>query len=168
MTLFTNLNNVKILQEILKSFIIQRCIHVSSTINRVQSGRYRVTLKKNRPLTYEMAYKPNEIASKKSWNSWNTSNIDNGNRPMESAIEDMFIRRFMIGTWHSLFLSEILIKRHHNLVRIAGVIRQGFDPRKIYFLTGYTEELLSYYLHCPVKIEIQTIENKENIIYKYI
>lgn len=91
-----------------------------------------------------------------------------GNRPMESAVEDMFIRRFMTGTWHSLFLSEIIIKRNHNMVRIAGIIRRQFDQKKIYFLTGYTEELLSYYLHCPVKIELQSIEKKDDIIYKYI
>lgn len=94
--------------------------------------------------------------------------MDDGNRPMESAIEDVFIRRFMTGTWHSLFLSEIIIKRHHNIVRVAGIIRRGFDPRKIYFLTGYTEELLSYYLHCPVKLEIQSVDKKEDVIYKYI
>lgn len=87
---------------------------------------------------------------------------------MESAIDDMFIRRFLTGTWHYLFQSEIIIKRHHNMVRIAGVIRRNFDQKKLYFLTGYSEELLSYYLHCPVKLELQTVEKKEDVIYKYI
>lgn len=91
-----------------------------------------------------------------------------GNRPMESAIEDMVIRRFMTGTWHNLFVSEIIIKRHHNMVRIAGIIHRRFDPKKMYFLAGYTEELLSYYLHCPVKLELQSVENREDVIYKYI
>ena len=29
----------------------------------------------SKPLTYEMAYKPSDIAHKKGWNSWNTSKI---------------------------------------------------------------------------------------------
>lgn len=42
---------------------------------RVQSGRYRVTPKKDRPLTYEMANPPHYIAHRKSWNSWNTCTL---------------------------------------------------------------------------------------------
>ncbi|XP_033215155.1 28S ribosomal protein S24, mitochondrial [Belonocnema kinseyi] len=141
--------------------------HMSAIVNRVQAGRYQVTLKKNRPLTYEMAFKPHDIAHKKSWNSWNTSNIIDGNRSSETAIEDMFIRRFMAGTWHSLFLSEIIVKRQHNLIRIAGIIRLSINPRKMYFLVGYTEELLSYWLQCPVKLELQT-SKKTDVIFKYI
>ncbi|XP_001600438.1 28S ribosomal protein S24, mitochondrial isoform X1 [Nasonia vitripennis] len=166
MALLMNISNI-LLPKVGKS-AIQRCIHISAALNKVQSGRYRVTLKKNRPLTYEMAYKPSDIAHKKSWNSWNTSNIVDGNRPMESAVEDMFIRRFMTGTWHGLFVSEIIVKRHHNMVRVAGIIQRNLDQRKIYFLTGYSEELMSYYLHCPVKIELQSVEKKEEVIYKYI
>ncbi|KAL7298586.1 hypothetical protein TKK_0008357 [Trichogramma kaykai] len=165
MNVISNLSRVA---QSLEQMVLNRCIHTTSITNRVQSGRYRVTLKKNRPLTYEMAYQPCHIAHKKSWNSWNTSNIDGGNRVMETTIEDMFIRRFMTGTWHALFVSEIIIKRHHNMVRIAGIILRNLDPRKIYFLTGYSEELLSYYLHCPVKIELQTVEKREDVVYKYI
>lgn len=96
------------------------------------------------------------------------ANLEGGNRPSESVLEDMFIRKFMFGTWHRIFLSEIIIKRHHNIVRIAGIIKRNLDPKKIYFLTGYTEELLSYYLHCNVKLELVSLENPEDVIYKYI
>ncbi|XP_011505323.1 PREDICTED: 28S ribosomal protein S24, mitochondrial [Ceratosolen solmsi marchali] len=136
-------------------------------MNKSQSGRYKITNKRSRPLTYEMAKPPYEIAHKKSWNSWNTSNIINGNRPMECAVEDLFIRKFLTGTWCTLFLSEIIIKRNHNMIRIAGIVKKSYDPIKYYFLIGYTEELLSYYLHCPVKLELQSAMN-EDIIFKYI
>ncbi|KAH0946921.1 hypothetical protein HN011_008636 [Eciton burchellii] len=151
-----------------KQTLASKHFHVSAVANRVQSGRYKITLKRDRPLTYEMANPPHYIAHRKSWNSWNTSNIKDGNRPSETAIEDMFIRQFMRGTWHNLFASEVIIKRQHNIIRIAGIICRTLVPYKIYFLTGYTEELLSYWLQCPVKVELVTIDNKQETIFKYI
>lgn len=96
------------------------------------------------------------------------ANIKDGNRPSETAIEDIFIRQFMRGTWHNLFASEVIIKRQHNIIRIAGIITRSIAPTKIYFLTGYTEEFLSYWLQCPIKIELVTTNNKQDVIFKYI
>ncbi|XP_067626159.1 small ribosomal subunit protein uS3m [Eurosta solidaginis] len=148
--------------------ITSAAIHTSPVHNRVQAGRYRVTTKRNRPLTYEMANPPHYIAHRKSWNSWNTSSILDGLRPSETAIEDLFLRKFMVGTWHSLIVSEVIIKRQHNMIRIAAIIRQAISPRKMYFLIGYTEELLSYWLQCPVTLELQTVADKKDVIFKYI
>lgn len=50
----------------------QNTIHVSAACSKVQSGRYKVTRKRDRPLTYEMANPPHYIAHRKAWNSWNT------------------------------------------------------------------------------------------------
>ncbi|GLV40256.1 mitochondrial ribosomal protein S24 [Carabus blaptoides fortunei] len=108
----------------------QNTIHVSAACNKVQSGRYKVTRKRDRPLTYEMANPPHYIAHRKAWNSWNTSNLAGGLRPAETAMEDVFIRKFMTGTWHSLFVSEIIIKRQHNVIRIAGLVRQAIVSRE--------------------------------------
>uniref|UniRef100_R4G5P9 Putative mitochondrial ribosomal protein s24 n=3 Tax=Rhodnius TaxID=13248 RepID=R4G5P9_RHOPR len=115
-----------------------------------------------------MAYPPHRIAHFKSWNSWNTSNVLDGVRPAETLCEDMFIRKFLAGTWHKLFLSEIIIKRQHNLIRIAGIVLRSLPPRKLYFLIGYTEEILSYWLQCPVKLELQTTPNRSDVTFKYI
>lgn len=91
-----------------------------------------------------------------------------GLRPSETAVEDQFIRKFMQGTWHALFVSEIIIKRQHNLIRIAGLVHRGVLPRKMYFLIGYTEELLSFWLQCPVKLELQTVADKKDVVFKYV
>lgn len=91
-----------------------------------------------------------------------------GLRPAETAIEDMFIRMFMTGTWHSLFVTEIIIKRQHNIIRIAGIVRQSISARKMYFLIGYCEELLGFWLQCPVKLELQTVGDKKDVVFKYI
>ncbi|XP_026826496.1 28S ribosomal protein S24, mitochondrial isoform X2 [Ooceraea biroi] len=148
--------------------LAHRHFHVSVVASKTQSGKYKVTLKRDRPLTYEMANPPHYIAHRKSWNSWNTSNIQDGNRPAETAIEDMFIRQFMRGTWHNLFASEVIIKRQHNIIRISGIITRVLIPSKIYFLTGYTEELLSYWLQCPIKLELVTTDSKKDTVFKYI
>ncbi|KAI8046449.1 hypothetical protein M5D96_002658 [Drosophila gunungcola] len=50
-------------------------IHTSAVCCRVQSGRYRITTKRNRALTYEMANPPHFIGHRKSWNSWNTCEL---------------------------------------------------------------------------------------------
>ncbi|XP_017485665.1 PREDICTED: 28S ribosomal protein S24, mitochondrial-like [Rhagoletis zephyria] len=142
--------------------------HTSPVCSRVQAGRYRVTTKRNRALTYEMANPPHYIAHRKSWNSWNTSTMLDGLRPSQTAIEDLFLRKFMTGTWHALVVSEVIIKRQHNMIRIAAIVRQAISPRKMYFLIGYTEELLSYWLQCPVTLELQTVADKKDVIFKYI
>lgn len=83
-------------------------------------------------------------------------------------MEDFFIRKFMFGTWHRLFLSEVIIKRRHNLIVIAGIIVQNIQVRKLYFLIGYTEEMLSYIFKCPVKLELQSTPDKTDVVFKYV
>lgn len=142
--------------------------HTTQIQEKVQSGRYKITPKGNRPLTYEMANPPHFIAHRKSWNSWDTSSLEGGLRASETAIEDIFIRRFMTGTWHSLICSEVIVKRQFNHIRIAAIIKQSISPRKMYFLIGYCEELLSNWLQSPVTLELQTTSDKKDVIFKYI
>lgn len=96
------------------------------------------------------------------------ANLKDGLRPAETLFEDIFIRRFMTGTFHALVASEVIIKRQHNHIRIAAIIKQSIPARKMYFLIGYTEELLSYWLQCPITLEIQTIGDARDVIFKYI
>lgn len=42
----------------------------------------------------------------------------------------------MVGTWHSLVMSEVIIKRQFNHIRVAAIVRQGISSRKMYFLLG--------------------------------
>ena len=67
-----------------------------------------------------------------------------------------------------MFLGEIIVKRQHNTVRVAGLVQKKIHSRKIYFLLGYSEEMLSLWLKCPVKLELQVVENPDSIVYKYI
>ena len=74
----------------------------------------------------------------------------------------------MTGTWHGLFVSELIIKRRQNLIIIAGLINQMQPPTKVYFLKGYTEELLSHLLRRPIRIEVQTVYHSKDVLFKWI
>ena len=92
--------------------------------------------------------------------------------PYKMLMEDMFIRKFIGGTFPQAMLSEVIIKRQHNLVRIAFLFNRNaigmHPPSKIYFLIGYTEELLSFWLKCPVKLELQSVAGESETVFKYI
>jgi len=135
----------------------------------VRSGVYKSTTNRSRPLTYEEAQKPHQIGVTKAWNSWNTSNLaEEEKHTPETTAEDFFIRKFIFGTWHNLFVSEVIIKRRQNLIIIAGLVQQSANPRKMYFLEGYTTELLSHLLKRPVQMEIQTVTSYKDVQFKWI
>lgn len=101
-------------------------------------------------------------------NEINNYSLFSGLRKSETITEDFFIRKFLHGTWHKLFLSDVLIKRRGNLIVLSGIVIQAIHPRKVYFLIGYTEEILSYVLKCPIKMDIQTLDDPKRMIFKYI
>jgi small subunit ribosomal protein S24 len=86
----------------------------------------------------------------------------------ETTIEDVFIRKFIHGTWHGLFASELIIKRRQNAIILAGLVYQNVAPSKMYFLQGYTEELLAHLLRRPVRMEIQTVNDRRDVYFKWI
>lgn len=74
----------------------------------------------------------------------------------------------MTSTFHGVVLSEVIIKRQHNHIRVALLMKQSLPARKIYFLIGYTEELLADWLQCPVTLELQTVSDPRSVIFKHI
>lgn len=96
------------------------------------------------------------------------ANLEDGLRPKQTAVEDIYIRKFITGTFPTLICSEIIIKRQFNHIRIAFLLRRGIQPAKVYFLIGYAQELLANFLQCPITLEIQTVERQQDVIFKYI
>lgn len=84
----------------------------------------------------------------------------------ERTVEDVFIRRFMFGTFHGCLANEVVIKRRGNMLIVCALMLQKLPPQKFYFLIGYSESLLSHFYKCPVKMEIQTLQDK--VVYKYL
>ncbi|XP_063788017.1 small ribosomal subunit protein uS3m isoform X3 [Pseudophryne corroboree] len=140
---------------------------MSCAVSRLQNRAARVRVgKRDKPVTYEQAHPPHYIAHRKGWLSQHTSNLDGEGGAAERTIEDVYIRKFMYGTFHGCLANEIVIKRRANLIVICAVLNRYHNAQKLYFLTGYTETLLSYLYKCPVKLELQTVEEK--VIYKYL
>uniref|UniRef100_A0A3Q2XHB1 Mitochondrial ribosomal protein S24 n=1 Tax=Hippocampus comes TaxID=109280 RepID=A0A3Q2XHB1_HIPCM len=130
-----------------------------------RAARIRVG-KGDRPLTYEEALKPHHIGHHKGWLSQHTSNLKGEQGAAERAIEDTFIRRFMFGTFHGCLANELVIKRSGNVLTVCALMLQKMPPHKFYFLIGYTESLLSHFYKCPVKLDVQTLQEKQ--VYKYL
>lgn len=150
-------------------FPFARLSTASALCKNRRSAVPKITTDRSKALTYEQAQYPEYIGVRKSWNSWNTSNLDGESKnASQTTVEDVFIRKFMSGTWHGLFVSELIIKRRHNLIIIAGIINQTQNPTKIYFLKGYTEELLSHLFRRPIRIEVQTVQRPRDVHFKWI
>lgn len=91
--------------------------------------------------------------------------LEGGRRPQLTTIEDMFIRRFIYGAWFgNVQGQQIIIKRQHNIIRIAFCLTKRMNPQSAYFITGFCEQLLSIWLHCPIKLEIQSVESYEGYV----
>ncbi|KAJ1529731.1 hypothetical protein ONE63_006484 [Megalurothrips usitatus] len=141
---------------------LERSISTTPACNKISTGRYKPLEGRYQVLTYDQAIKPHELVHMKSWNTWNTSTLKGGRRSQLTTIEDMFIRRFIHGAWFCNTVGEqIIIKRQHNIIRIAFCVPKTVSPQNCYFITGFCEEMLSIWLHCPVKLEIQTTEPHE-------
>ena len=87
---------------------------------------------------------------------------------MNTVLEDQFVRKFVLGTWHKIWLSEVVIKRRHNDLLICGIICPLPSVKTVYFLIGYTEELLSHFFKLNVKVQVQCVPSRKSIVHKYI
>ncbi|WAQ96505.1 RT24-like protein [Mya arenaria] len=95
-------------------------------------------------------------------------NLKDEGRQSRTVTEDQFIRNFIDGTWHNKQATDIVIKRRHNMIAIFMYILAPRDLQPVYFLTGYTEELLSCLLKCPVKLELQSLNKASDLTFKMI
>ncbi|VDP31499.1 unnamed protein product, partial [Soboliphyme baturini] len=66
------------------------------------------------------------------------------------------------------YVLALVIKRRGNIIILVGIVERRISSAKMLWLIGFTEELFSLIFKQPVKMELQTIENKEEIVYKYI
>ncbi|MEQ2232177.1 28S ribosomal protein S24, mitochondrial [Ilyodon furcidens] len=142
-----------------------RSLHVTAVCCKNQAARIRIG-KGDKPLTYEQAHHPHQIAHRKGWLSQHTSNLKGVEGAAERTVEDVFIRRFMFGTFHGCLANEVVIKRRGNMLVVCALMLQKLPPQKFYFLIGYSESLLSHFYKCPVKLDIQTLQDKA--VYKYL
>ncbi|KAK0154332.1 28S ribosomal protein S24, mitochondrial [Merluccius polli] len=153
-----------------------RGFHGTAVQCKNRAARIRVG-KGDRPVTYEQgtappphrtpqrvavpAPHPYLLLNDLHLNSLISGNLKGEEGAADRTLEDVFIRRFMFGTFHNCLANEIVIKRRGNQLIVCALMLQKLLPQKFYFLTGYTESLLSHFYKCPVKLEIQTLQNND-------
>ncbi|TFJ96733.1 tetracycline resistance MFS efflux pump [Platysternon megacephalum] len=142
-----------------------RAIQTTAVCHKNRAARVRVG-KGDKPVTYEQAHPPHYIAHRKGWLSLHTGNLDGEAGAAERTVEDVFIRKFIFGTFHGCLATEVVLKRRANVLVVCAVFLQCLPPYKFYFLVGYTETVLSFLYKCPVRLEVQTVPKK--VIYKYL
>ncbi|KAM9800948.1 small ribosomal subunit protein uS3m [Neosynchiropus ocellatus] len=142
-----------------------RTLHATAACLKNRAARIRVG-KGDRPVTYEQAHKPHHIAHRKGWLSQHTSNLHAEDGAADRTVEDVFIRRFINGTFQNCLANEVVIKRRGNLLLVCMLMEQKLRAQKTYFLIGYSETLLSHFYKCPVKLEVQTVPSPP--VYKYL
>ncbi|XP_072037973.1 small ribosomal subunit protein uS3mA-like [Amphiura filiformis] len=150
---------------LLSSQLPKRCLQTTAVCHKTVAGRIKRS-KGEKPVMYEEINPPFTIGVTKGWTSQHTANLEGEDYKAERILEDMFIRRFLFGTFHNLIVSEVVIKRRANQIILACMMLRSLPPKQYYFLIGYTEELLSYWYKSPVKMEIQLVLDKP--IYKWI
>jgi small subunit ribosomal protein S24 len=100
------------------------------------------------------------------------ANVLDGKRAAEDANDDIIIRKFIYGTFVDLLASEIIIKRRFNQIDIGFLLRlpreggKRSHATKVYFLVGYSEELLSHLFKAVVKIQPQTVDKKTDLVFR--
>ncbi|NXU59781.1 RT24 protein, partial [Turnix velox] len=132
---------------------------------QTRAARVRVG-KGDKLVTYEQAHPPHYIAHRKGWLSLHTGNLYGEAGAAERALEDAFLRRFLLGTFPGLLADSAVLKRRANLLVICVLLTQGLAPAKLHFLVGYAETLLTHFYKCPVRLELQTVPAK--VPYKYL
>ncbi|XP_072811624.1 small ribosomal subunit protein uS3m-like [Vicugna pacos] len=138
-------------------------VSIFRAINR--AARVRVG-KGDKPVTYEEAHSPHYIAHRKGWLSLHTSNLDGEEHAAERTVEDVFLRKFMLGTFPGCLADQLVLKRWANQLEICALVLRQLPAHKFYFLVGYSETLLSHFYKCPVRLHLQTVPSK--VVYKYI
>jgi len=88
--------------------------------------------------------------------------------PKNTVIEDQFVRKFILGTWYKIWVSEVVLKRRHNNLIICGMVCPLPSMSSIYFLKGYTEQLLSQLLKLNVQVQVQCVENRKTVVHKLV
>uniref|UniRef100_A0A7N5J9U0 Mitochondrial ribosomal protein S24 n=1 Tax=Ailuropoda melanoleuca TaxID=9646 RepID=A0A7N5J9U0_AILME len=93
-------------------------------------------------------------------------NLDGEDHAAERTVEDVFLRKFMLGTFPGCLADQLILKRRANQLEICALVLRQLPAHKFYFLVGYSETLLSHFYKCPVRLHLQTVPSK--VVYKYI
>ncbi|KAI1711617.1 mitochondrial ribosome subunit s24 domain-containing protein [Ditylenchus destructor] len=158
-----------------------RPLSTSAILCNNTAGKYKKSRRRDFPLSYEMYRRPWHIGVSKSWMTFNTSSLEEFRQTAETGgagapivvAQDEAVRRLVRGIFHD-FLSfdgkEFVLKRRGNVLYVTGFLcyKRWINWKKVYWLWGFTEELLSNLLKQPVKFELQFVKDDELRTYTYV
>nr|CAD2126969.1 unnamed protein product [Meloidogyne enterolobii] len=158
--------------------ISRRAFSISSALAQNMAGKYknkacRYLRGKPQIMTYDMSRLPSDIAVSKSWMTWHTQNLDDFKQQLGLTVaQDEIIRRFVRAIFYTYLPltvggTELITKRRGNVVYVTGFLIPKGNMEQIYWLYGFTEEILSNLLKQPVKLELQFIRSADDLAVEY-
>merc|ERR1739838_944868 len=146
---------------------VQRMISTTPVQHHICAGRTERSKFLNKPMTYEQSFLPEEIGEHKGLLSHHTGNLHGEKNAFQMFYEDQFIRKFIYGTFYRLTAGDnIVVKRRFNIINVTMFTNEHARKGQVCFLKGYSEELLSAFLKCIVKIHIHEC-SADDMIYRY-
>ncbi|XP_037693753.1 28S ribosomal protein S24, mitochondrial-like, partial [Choloepus didactylus] len=125
-------------------------LHISTACAKVENRTAQVRVGKgDKPVTYKEAHAPHYITHRKSWLSLHTGNLGGKELASEQAVEDVFLHKFMLGTFPGCLAGQ---------VEICALMLRQLPSHKYYFLVGYSEILLSHFYKCLMHLHLQTVK----------
>ena len=107
--------------------------------------------------------KPYSVNKLRSWNSrWGVpprSKKFGKEKMAELTVDDLFITKFIRGTFPMNPDNPIIISRKENIINITLPLMM--DPFTVNFLVGYSEKILSEWLGCQVNVNPSCVLPKD-------
>ena len=141
-------------------------LHVVRTVRyftkRGLSVRYLSSVKGKVPES-DQNLKPYSVNKLRSWNSkWGVpprSKRFGKEKMAELVMDDLFITKFIRGTFPMKEDHPVIVSRKENIVNITLPLMM--DPIPMNFLVGYSEVILSEWLGCKVNVHPSCLLPKE-------
>ncbi|XP_012576465.1 PREDICTED: 28S ribosomal protein S24, mitochondrial isoform X2 [Condylura cristata] len=102
----------------------RRTLHTTAICAKNRAARVRVS-KGDKPVTYEEAHAPHHISHRKGWLSLHTGNLDGENHAAERIVEDVFLRKFMMGTFPGCLADQLILKRRANQLLLLRRMKES-------------------------------------------
>ena len=95
-----------------------------------------------------------------------SGNLDGEDHAAERTVEDVFLQKFMLGTFPGYLADPLILKRQAHQLEVCALVLRQLPAHKFHLLVGYSETLLSPCDKRPVCPHLQTVPSK--VVYKYI
>lgn len=72
-----------------------------------------------------------------------SGNLDGKDHAAERTVEDVFLQKFMLGTFPGYLADPLILKRQAHQLEVCALVLRQLPAHKFHLLVGYSETLLS-------------------------